>query len=237
MPAPNSSSDASRPRISRFWVFLILLLQAGLLAVTLTALRLDAAAPSTPRAAELSTMFMYLAECVWPLQFFCTGLMHDPLSHRPNILGPVEPLHAIGAVLAVLQRSLLSLRSSAGVGHNYGLMYVLESVVFMTGWSCSLQWRRLIIRSTFSPLRTRRFVYFILPAALMGALTPVLFLMGESVSCLTEKLSDDCGDASCGGLDGCRELEEEYFCARQRWTDDDAFRLDETTCNFAHNMC
>jgi hypothetical protein len=63
-------------------VFLILLLQAGLLAVTLTALRLDAAAPSTPRAAELSTMLMYLAECVWPLQFFCTGLVQA--SARPS---------------------------------------------------------------------------------------------------------------------------------------------------------
>jgi hypothetical protein len=105
------------------------------------------------------------------------------------------------------------------------------------------------MRSEFTPGQAYQYATTTLPVAIVSVIMAILFLTGESVACLAQKLDDD--DDKVGppyGYAGCRlpgevdnEPLEPHFCAAYmngtRWRNDAQWEVYATPCNKRQNMC
>jgi hypothetical protein len=141
-------------------------------------------------------------------------------------------------VIGAASRAVLSLRSGAGLESRYGASYAVDSVIVTVVFLLVLRQRCLKIQSEWNPRQVKSFVLMTLPAALFSCTTSMLFMIGEAMSCLMEKLNDEdeyWANPDGFGLAGCRDNENEgHFCALALANSGGNY---SETCTFKENMC
>jgi hypothetical protein len=184
------SSSSERPRISSFWVFVILVLMLVILLIHVqSTLELfpylvkanDFKGNYDPDATQV--MHHFLCESLMPFIFlgFISVYMHDPTSN----VGLVE---ISTTILGGVARCMLYL-SRFKSGYQY--MYLLDGVVFSVFTAFACRSRRKYIKLNFPPEKIRHFVFSVIPATIASTLTAFVFLFGETLACLKTKASPE----------------------------------------------
>jgi len=179
------------PRMSRFWVYLLLLGQAGSLLLTIRALSKDSklfgVTPSCTslegcHEAKWAGQAFFQCEAVWPLHLlaYVVIFMYHPT--RKRVVGPLQ---VVSMVLGMASRGLFVFRDSGKALFDVGgPLIATVSVAILTNQRCKR------IKAEFSPEQVHELVYKVLPRAVLSVLPNLIFLLGESCACLEEKIHE-----------------------------------------------
>jgi hypothetical protein len=165
-------------RMSRVWVFISLLCQLGSLGFTFQALRFDSSDDL-----EWADVWYYTCDALWPLQLVAYTVVFMGEPTRDRFFGPAQVL---SMVLGTSSKALLVLRDPDGAIWHVG------GSIFVTAWiAIGSSQRCRHIKAEFSAEQVRKFVHETLPTGTLGILPSMIFLVGESMSCITEKFGVD----------------------------------------------
>ena len=163
---------------------------------------------------ELADFWFYTGEAVWPLHIVAYAVIFMSEPTRARAFGPAQVLSMI---LGVSSKALFVFRDPTGA------IYHIGGPLFATAWiaiGASQRCRR--VKTEFSVEQVRNFVHKTLPAGALGVLPSIIFLLGESMACITDKLGgDDDGSEMCAGADidtfckvGCNTADDMYVRLR-----------------------
>ncbi|GMI21448.1 hypothetical protein TeGR_g9945, partial [Tetraparma gracilis] len=175
---------------------------------------------------ERTEFWFYVADTVYPLGLLglLLVLMYDPVQ-------PFGFLQLVSSLMVISQRAMLHWIQRDD------RRFLVEPVAAVVPLAIIAYARHRQLLATFAPQDLDKFVFSTVPTALVSALMSVLFVSGETASCLLDKLNDhDNSDF------GCRNEEDDIFaniwCKIQKV---DGGKNPATgqkySCNFDNNMC
>jgi hypothetical protein len=108
------------------------------------------------------------------------------LYHNPS--SPLGPLQLLSSSLTVSSRALLT------PSHTFLTPLLAVFFAFATAAVCRTRCRLVLDSSTFSPAQSAALYYKTIPTTVFSTLTTLMFLLGESFSCFSEKRYNDVPD-------------------------------------------
>jgi hypothetical protein len=196
--ATAAATPLTPPKLSKVWVSLVLVSQIFLLLI-----HMEASVVPYPTEkwmifpdvthSEGCVMIRYVCIAAMPcyLLLLMLVLLHDPSS-------PLGLPQLLSSAVACASRCLLAksppgILTDHGYLFSYGYLYVAEALL----WSVFLQtacYKRCRLLNSFPQPQTPTFVFKTLPTVVFSTITMLLFVFGESVSCLSEKARDGIPD-------------------------------------------
>ena len=193
-----ASVDTASIKISLVWVVLAILVVVfncylSLMATELVPIRyLVNFVKGSPVEAEAEARLMIRHSC---------SAMHNLMQILYGFVFVHNPYKPIGApqltvlALGITSRALLAkvpggVNADSHEAYSYGYMYILDSV--WTPLSFLVIYRRSkTIKSKFTSARATQYVFNSLPKVVFSTIVTLLFLIGESMSCLASKARDN----------------------------------------------
>ena len=206
------TSPLPRPRTATFWVLLTLLLQAIVAVVHLQGGDfLPTFFPTTKDPTESFLLTRYTAYCLGSFLYFANLFIfiHDPIHSKAATVRLPRLSHLVSALLTIAARGSLSnvVDVTNANYSSFKYSYLLEAIFWTVTLYLLCVRRCSTIASTFTPEAIAAFVYGIVPKAIFGTLTSLLFLLGESLSCIIEKSND----AKPDNISQCDDVVESNF--------------------------
>jgi hypothetical protein len=162
---------------------------------------------------ERADYWLKTSEAVWPLHIVAYTVIFMAEPTRVRAFGSVQVLSMI---LGVVSKGLFMYRDPSKA------TWLLGGPLFATAWIAIGSGQRCRrIKAEFSVEQVRKFVHVTLPAATFGVLPSMIFLLGESMACLEERLGVD--EESDLNNPGAKMCSVDTYCAIGCMTSNDMY--------------